>query len=138
MTDSRYQRAWTHWYRRALPTYWLSLFILTHLPKLRIPGEIPQSDKIAHFGAYGLLAFLLWRFVETFHSPRGAGFAFRLLILIGVYGVIDEVLQGFVGRSADVMDWLADLVGAGGVIALLEWRRRAVYVSTAVREPGGA
>ncbi|MBL8877663.1 MAG: VanZ family protein [Phycisphaerales bacterium] len=135
MRPSRYNRAWAHWYRRALPTYWLSLFILTHLPKLRIPGEIPQSDKIAHFGAYGLLAFLLWRFVETFGQPLTSKVAPRLLALIAAYGVIDEVLQGLVGRSSDAIDWAADMVGAVGVLAFLEWRRRA-DASRDMREAG--
>lgn len=122
--------AWDHWYRRILPTYWLALFLVTHLPRLRIPGEIPQSDKFAHFGAYALLAFLLWRFAETFTRPLGAGFAPRALLLIAGYAALDEWMQSLVGRSADPLDWMADMTGAAVTLALLEWRRRAVHGSS--------
>lgn len=139
MTDTRLTRSWRHWYQRMLPTYWLSLFILTHLPKLQIPGDIPQSDKAAHLSAYGLLAFFLWRFVETFQYPLPRSFAPLAVAIIGVYGAIDEYLQGFVGRSSDVMDWLSDMLGACIVIAVLEFRRRKVEAgSTRVRQAGGA
>lgn len=116
------------WSRRAvriaLPVYWAILFTLTHLPRVRIPGRIPQSDKIAHFVAYALLAWLLWHFVATFRRVMGARTALLLWPVVAVYGALDEWLQSFVGRDMDVRDWLADMAGATAVLALLAWRRR--------------
>lgn len=120
------QNAWDHWYRRILPTYWLSLFLVTHLPRLRIPGDIPQSDKLAHFAAYALLAFLLWRFAETYSRPLSASFAPRALVILAAYAALDEWLQARVGRSADPLDWAADAAGAAATLAILEWRRRTM------------
>lgn len=117
---------WAHWYRRALPAYWIALFCLTHFPELRLGLPIPSSDKLAHVGAFGLLTFLLWRFGETFgaqRSPRLFWIAAGLLI---AYAGVDEWLQQFVGRSADWRDFAFNLVGIGLVLAPLEWRRRVV------------
>ncbi len=114
-----------HFIRRLLPAYWIFLFTVTHFPKLGLPGRIPQSDKIVHLVAYGLLALLLWRFVMTFTdlSPR---FVYKALALIAAYAAFDEMTQPLVGRSADIWDWFADVVGAGLVLAVLEWRRQVV------------
>lgn len=108
--------------RIALPVYSAALFTITHLPRLRIPGRIPQSDKLAHFLAYALLALLLWKFVATFRRAMSARVAWLLLLGIGAYGALDEWLQSFVGRDMDVRDWLADMAGAAAMLALLAWR----------------
>jgi len=109
----------------ALPVYWVILFTLTHLPRMRIPGRIPQSDKLAHCVAYALLAWLLWRFVATFRRAMDARTALVLWLIVALYGALDEWLQSFVGRDMDLRDWLADMAGATAVLALLAWRRPA-------------
>jgi VanZ family protein len=47
------------------------------------------------------------------------------LAVLVLYAALDEWLQGFIGRSAALTDWLADVLGAVLVLAVLEWRRRA-------------
>ncbi len=116
--------AWEHWYRRLLPSYWVFLFCATHFPKLELPLRVPQPDKLAHFVAFGLLAFLLWKFAESFRRPVSPGFAPRAFLIIAAYAAFDEWLQQFVGRSTSLIDFLADLGGAGVVLALLELHRR--------------
>lgn len=116
--------AWEHWYRRLLPAYWVFLFCVTHLPKLELPLRVPQPDKLAHFVAFGLLAFLLWKFAESYRRPVAAGFCWRALLILLAYAAVDEWLQQFVGRSTSLIDFLADAAGIGVVLTLLEWHRR--------------
>ncbi|MBU0641508.1 MAG: VanZ family protein [Planctomycetes bacterium] len=115
---------WVNWYRRALPAYWIFLFCATHFPRLVLEGPIPQTDKVAHSAAFGLLAFLFWRFVETFRSSLGSGFVWFAAGLLIAYAAVDEYLQLFVGRSGDVRDWISDTGGIVAVLAALEWCRR--------------
>lgn len=94
--------------------YWLILFILTSLPG-KEAITIGVNDKIEHFGAYGLLSAILYLnlfFQEKFKllSKYPATFT---IIVASLYGMLDELHQLFVpGRSADVIDWLADSIGA--------------------------
>lgn len=107
--------------------YWATLFVLTHVP-ISVQGP-RHFDKVVHFLAYaglgaGMVSVLpgAWR-----RSVTG------LLLAIGaacLYGVVDEVIQGFVpGRTADVLDWCADAAGAT-VGATFVWTlARAVRLS---------
>ncbi len=93
-----------------LVIYWSSMFFGTHLPQM--PQSLAgHSDKLLHFCAYGGLAVLLlsWRITRGRVSLR------QLLLfwlMIGAYGIFDEVTQPLVGRDSDIKDWLADLTGA--------------------------
>lgn len=115
--------------RRLLP--WLpaaawaaTIYLLSSQP--RLPGpEIPNFDKVAHFGAYAILGALL-----AFAAHRS-----RVSVLVAVavgvlYGASDEVHQMFVpGRSPDVLDWAADAAGVVTACYLYtRWRsRRAAH-----------
>jgi VanZ family protein len=71
-------------------------------------------DKVAHFGAYLVLGFLLSVAVTR------AGLPLALAVFLGfAYGLLDEVHQSMVpGRIADVGDWVADAAGTvAGVLA---------------------
>jgi VanZ family protein len=100
------------------------MFCSTHLPKLKLEVQVRAADKIAHGIAYALLAFLFWRFVETFQRPLSGRFVWIALLWITAYGALDEWLQPYVNRSGDVLDWVYDTLGAAAILALLEWRRR--------------
>jgi len=112
------------WRRRiwivALPVYWVALFIATHYPRVHIPGELPHSDKLVHFAAFGLLAFLFWRAWKP-TTPRFIGWAAPLLI---GYAALDEWLQQFVGRFTDGSDFIANTAGIVVVLGVLEAMRR--------------
>jgi len=101
-----------------LGLYWLSLFILTHVPVPRVVQDADVSDKSLHFLAYLVLSFLLW---STFGGGKVKWCRpapWLVLFAIALYGFLDEWLQGFVaGRSSDVWDFFSDLTGA--VIGLL-------------------
>jgi VanZ family protein len=105
----------------ALLVYWPAIFVVTHWP--RVPDWIYRahiSDKAAHFIAYLALVFLWWFAVSPYKkaSWRKAPVWWTLLVMVW-YGVIDELLQAYVGRSADVNDFLADLAGTTAGLALL-------------------
>ena len=75
--------------------------------------HIPNSDKVAHFLAFGLLATLMCRLG---HRGRAAGWA---LLVTSAFGVSDEWHQSFVpGRTCDVFDWMADTLGATVAVGL--------------------
>lgn len=114
---------WAHFYRRLLPAYWIFLFCSTHFPRLQLPGP-DSSDKIAHATAFGILAFLIWRAFQTVYPRLSAAFVWKVLGVVAVYGALDEITQGFVGRSTDPEDWLCDMTGVAIVLGVLEWRRR--------------
>jgi VanZ family protein len=121
---------WRHWYRRALPAYWVFLFTMTHLPRPQI-GAIPQGDKMLHVFAFGTLAFFFWRFAEAVQGQLSWRFAWLAFLGLGLYGALDEWLQQFVGRSTDIVDWLFNLLGMALVMGWLEYRRRAGQGRTA-------
>jgi VanZ family protein len=88
-------------------------------------------DKALHGTGYAALAALLAR------AGSGEGWSWRRAWLFGIlaasaYGMSDEFHQSFVaGRDADVLDWVADTVGAGvgatlfvGLLAV--WHRQIV------------
>lgn len=89
----------------ALTVYWVALFIGTHipLPQMALPGH---SDKSMHFVAYAGLSFL---FTWWLHGTKHA--TLKTVGVLGVYAVVDEVLQYPVNRTPDVLDAVADWVG---------------------------
>ncbi len=131
--------AWTHWYRRVLPAYWIFLFALTHLPRLQLTGP-ENSDTLGHAVAFGLLAFLYWRFAETLARPRPPAFVWQAAGVLVAWAALDEYLQRFVDRTPDLIDWAADVVGIGLVLGALELRRRwsARVADSAARRAAGA
>jgi len=93
--------------------YWPIIFILAHIPIPPLVRKAGVSDKIVHFVAYLVLVFLLWFAISPGRKVNWRRAAAWWILLVTVcYGVIDELLQGVVvGRSCDVMDFLADLAG---------------------------
>ena len=113
-----------HWI--VLVVYWMGIFTLTHIPAGKLP-PVPVSDKIEHMTVYGVLGILL------FAALHASGWSIRQAVIgtlgIGmVYGVIDELLQIPVNRTADVNDWFADVGG----LAI------AVIICLAVQRFGGS
>jgi VanZ family protein len=113
-----------HWYRGALPIYWILLFGATHYPRIRLPVRFPQSDKVAHFFAFGLLAFLFWKCIESLDRRLSRRFVWVAFTVLIAYAALDEYLQQFVNRYTSLADWLADLAGIGAVLLGLELHRR--------------
>jgi len=104
-----------------LAFYWPVLFVLGHIQIPQIVREANVSDKSLHFLAYMVLALLVWSAAKPDKkvSWRKSG-AWLVLVVVVLYGVCDEWLQLYVvGRSADVKDFAADVVGtAVGLVVL--------------------
>jgi len=98
-----------------LGLYWLFIFILTSIPGKSIPKVLGGVDKIKHFGAYFVLAFLLsfaLKMQNRFPIVSKNSVLFTFMITL-FYGLIDEVHQIFIpGRYFDWMDLLADVIGS--------------------------
>jgi len=100
--------------------YWLSFFILAHIPVPGLVREAGVSDKGLHFLAYLILVFLLWFAVSPDQKVgwRKAVVWWVLIVVTG-YGAVDELLQGFTGRNCDVMDIVANIAGVFTGLILL-------------------
>jgi len=92
--------------------YWFVLFILAHIPIPQLVYKAQVSDKWLHFLAYLILAFLFWFSISP---DRKVNWRRRItwwvVLGLALYGGVDEVVQGYVGRTCDIMDFLANLVG---------------------------
>ncbi len=77
-----------------------------------LPPELLLQDKLLHAIEYAALAGLLVPALRLGgRSPRGA--LFLAVLVASAYGATDEIHQSFVpGRTADVLDWVADTLGA--------------------------
>ena len=105
---------------------WMALlFYLSHQPSLDAPMLFPGQDKVFHAAVYGVLGLLLLA-----AQPRKAqGYSWRQVgistLIASLYGLSDEIHQYFVpGRSSEVLDWVADTVGALIAVSLLAWLSR--------------
>jgi UDP-2,3-diacylglucosamine pyrophosphatase LpxH len=92
----------------------LAIAWLGHLSALPLGVRLPHPrDWAAHaaaFAALGLALELAWRGNRTGTPVYRRHLA--IFALLAVFGALDEWQQAYVpGRSADVVDWLADLAG---------------------------
>ncbi|CAA9889532.1 VanZ like protein [Candidatus Methylobacter favarea] len=106
--------------------YCLFIYWLSDQPSLPVPMLFPNNDKGYHAAAYFIMGLLAWRsFKHVISSP--VLLASLGIIFCSVYGISDEWHQSFVeGRSSDTADWVADTMGAGLAIFLMQklraWR----------------
>ena len=97
--------------------YWCGLFVATHAP-IDIPLSINRLDKLQHAAAFLGLGALLYAVAANYWRP-GWMTAVGMFLVAGTYGALDEWTQQFVpGRTADPIDWVADLIGAALGICL--------------------
>ena len=94
---------------------WLFIIAILHA----IPGsdiqriifsELFLIDKLVHVVIFMIGVYL---FVISTKQQQNTQFLRNISALFVIYGLLLEVLQGFifVGRSADFLDWLADIIG---------------------------
>lgn len=89
------------------------IFVESTTPMPLFLGEpiVNHMDKVLHFGAFGVLAGLLFLSSALREKPAVATST--------IYGIFIEFVQIFVGRVADVLDVLADFSGATVAVLLL-------------------
>ena len=100
-----------------LGVYWAILFTATHVP---LPAhDLPRhSDKTVHLAGYAVLA-ILWTLWRSSGGRVGWRQDVQCLAVIGLYAVLDELLQFPVGRTPDILDVGADVLGAVGGVAVV-------------------
>jgi VanZ family protein len=109
------------------PALWAALIlVLTSIPNLDVGGAgFPGADKLVHGTLYFVFAWLVARAVGT-RNGRAAQLV-QTLVIVALFGALDEIHQHWIpGRSADLLDWGADFLGAllGVVAARLSLFRR--------------
>jgi VanZ family protein len=109
-----FKRAYA-WPQIVLGVYWLTLFVGTHWPKP--PGlDVPGRDKTLHAVAFAILTgLLLSALTRQGRLVRGWPIALTAIAIVAIYAALDEWTQPYVGRTCDLLDWTADLVGAVSV-----------------------
>lgn len=96
----------------SLLLYWSGVFILTYIPVPQLVYKAQVSDKSLHFLVYLVLVFLLWFAISPNKKVNWRKAAVWWVLFVVVwYGVVDEWLQSYVGRTCDIMDFFADLAG---------------------------
>lgn len=97
----------------ALAFYWPTLFVLGHIPIPQVVYQAEVSDKSFHFLAYLILAFLLWFVISPDKKVDwGKAGPWWILLVVVLYGTVDEISQSYVGRSCDILDFISNLTGA--------------------------
>ncbi len=112
-----------------LTVYWPFLFFLTHIPALRLPPfEVYGRDTTLHFASYFMLTVLFWLacYGKKLPSPKKIKTWLPLLI-IAIYGALDEITQTFVHRQRDPLDWVSDMGGAILATGLFFLLRKPFY-----------
>lgn len=114
-------------YVRFIAWLWtLLIFVGCLWPGKELPHvDVPLIDKWTHFVLFGGFT-LLWLLAG---QKQDRGYVFRVLIVAIALGGFIELLQGllvFLGRSMELMDWIADGVGAllGLILAAPAYRRK--------------
>ena len=114
----------------------VAIFGVSSIPDLQV-SPAGLSDKTVHAVVYGLLGALVLRAVTR---AEWAGVtlvaALAAALISGLYGVTDELHQGFVpGRETEALDMVADAVGASGAVGVIwawgiirvSWREQKVH-----------
>lgn len=105
--------------------YVVIIFLVSSIPSLTPPGpKFLLKDKLAHFVEYWVLGILLFKGVGWNLTPsRIATFVF--LVAVGAsIGALDELYQGLIpGRTLDIHDWYADIIGVAVAVALFTFTR---------------
>lgn len=108
-----------------LIAYCAMIYYVSSLPSPPTPDlGFDWGDKVVHAGAFGLMGVLAVRAARWFAEGKTLARWITVgLLFCCIYAGLDEVHQSYVpGRDADVMDWVADIVGAavaGGAIWLI-------------------
>ncbi len=103
-------------------SYMTALWILSSNTLPDVGLSFSLMDKIAHFFAFGFMAFLIFKALFGWKINR----AFLLSGAIAFfYGIVDELHQYFVpGRNCDIFDLIADLAGILTILFLIYWFQR--------------
>jgi VanZ family protein len=124
----------------AAATYWLALYVGTHIPNPDMLIGANVSDKILHFSAYfGLYLVLAVRMRilnEAWPTKRQT---IILAAMTSLYSAFDEITQGIpiINRHPDIMDAVADcggVVAAILVVGIADWSEKRIRAASPVED----
>lgn len=108
------------------------LWFVVVLVLLCIPGKdmpeskfsIPNADKLVHCFMFGLMAFLFCRPFMLSESPvpsRKKIIFLYIALAVSLWGLATEFIQKYlvVNRDFELLDWLADSLGALGAYLII-------------------
>ncbi|MCF6247579.1 MAG: VanZ family protein [Desulfobacula sp.] len=101
-------------YRLPVVALCIAIFWQSSFPGMLKQPLFLHDDKVIHFLAYALLAFLTARSLVA-EKPDISLFKIRMIAIIftSFYGLSDEIHQAFVpSRDASIGDFLADSLGS--------------------------
>lgn len=124
-------RRWAAHARTLAVVYFLLLAIGTHLP---VPPEtievLDYWDKLVHFSGYAMLTIVVLSGWELTIGQLQAKHYFAVWLAGTLYGIFDETTQTYVGRTCDMNDWAADVLGI--VVGLVAFRLLSALVRRAL------
>lgn len=93
------------------------ILLLTHIPKEAMPPRLQENsyDKLHHVVAYGGITFLFILSVKVSSTPLLFSLLFFAILAIGI---VDEVTQPLVNRTASLADIVANFIGIATVLLL--------------------
>jgi VanZ family protein len=105
------------WFMALLVGWCVVIYVLSAQSTLPGMDGFTGQDKLVHMTAYTIMAWLFWRAFLPLAQARMAQpamfVAVSAVVFCMLYGLSDEWHQSFVpGRMPDVLDWLADTLGA--------------------------
>lgn len=105
--------------------FWCAMFVATHIPMPQVEAAPQNTDKVVHLVMYAGFAFLLSLWLSV-RKPWTRKTLVRVFVTAIVYAALDEILQmPLESRSADVWDFVMDLLGAAiGLAMMLAVHRR--------------
>ncbi len=105
---------------RLLALLWMAIiFYLSSQSQLPITDTFDGQDKVTHFLAYALLAFLTARGLGSWQGGLSGRQVVGVALFVTLYGASDELHQMTVpGRDASVWDLCADSLG--GIVVKTE------------------
>jgi VanZ family protein len=107
------------------------------LPSDQVPS-VEIGDKVNHYIAFFVLGFFLNLTLkyQNRYPVLKKNILLTTIIIAAGYGLLDELHQLFVpGRSAEVLDWIADFIGAisGSILAEYIYRRFNLAINNFLR-----
>ncbi|MDE3057528.1 MAG: VanZ family protein [Bacteroidota bacterium] len=117
------------WFQAPAILWAAAIFIESAIPGRKIPPLPHGFDKVVHVSLYFIFCWLAHRALK-FQNVEWLSRISLFLAVVGtaLYGFSDEYHQIFVpGRTADVYDLLADVLGASAyllILAVAEKRKR--------------
>lgn len=100
----------------------VSFALLAQSPPKPASFSFQHADKVAHFGVFFVLAMTL----HLAFRPR----VWVGMLLLVFYGVLIEMIQYYVpGRGAEILDVVADTVGAATFYGLRYYTKRLGFFS---------